>query len=43
MQNLTALDTVTAVIDLVGAWLAIRVIAEIERRQTDRARLLAFT
>ncbi len=43
MQNLAALDIVTAVIDLVGAWLAIQVIAEIERRQTDRSRLLAFT
>ena len=42
MQNLALLDTATAAIDLVGAWLAIRIIREIERRQFERAQLLAF-
>jgi len=43
MQSLALVDAASAAIDLVGAWLAIRVIAEIERRQTERSRLLAFT
>lgn len=42
MQNLLMLDVVAAVADIVGSWLAIRVVAEIERRQTERRQLLAF-
>jgi hypothetical protein len=43
MQDLALVDAASAAIDFVGGWLAIRVIAEIERRQIDRSRLLAFS
>ena len=42
-QGVSLLDGTAAVLKLVGAWLAIRVIAEIQHRQNNRARLVAFT
>lgn len=42
MQNLALVDTAAALLNVIGAWLAIRVVAEIERRQNDRVRLQAF-
>lgn len=42
MQNLALVDAVTASINVAGAILAVRIIREIERRQVERAQLLAF-
>ena len=42
-QGASLLDGAAAVLKAVGAWLAIGVVAEIQRRQNDRARLVAFT
>lgn len=42
MQNLALLDVAVAAVNVVGAVLAIRVIREIERRQSARAQLNAF-
>lgn len=41
-QGVSFLDAAAAVLKLVGAWLATRVIAEIQHRQRDRARLFAI-
>lgn len=41
--NLDLLDRVAPVVDMLWAWSTIRVIAEIQRRQTERRQILAFT
>jgi hypothetical protein len=43
MQNLALLDVTAAAVNVVGALLAIRVIREIDRRQSARVQLSAFT
>ena len=42
MQSVSLVDATAAVLNLVGAWLAIHVIREIENRQAARAQLIAF-
>jgi hypothetical protein len=42
-QGVSLLDGAAAALKLVGAWLAVRVIAEIQNRQNNRAQLVAFT
>jgi len=36
------LDGGAALLKIAGVWLAIQVVAEIQRRQSDRARLFVF-
>jgi hypothetical protein len=43
MQSLALVDVTAAAVNVAGAWLAIRVIREIERRQSTRVQLSAFT
>lgn len=42
MQSLALVDVTAAAVNVIGAWLAIRVIREIEHRQSTRVQLGAF-